>query len=229
MPTKTIATLTCLSALFTVTSASGVTIAEYLFDNGSQADSANDPTVIASIFTETWANDAGFSTGSGNAFAFVEVIDDTIAESIVSGEYFTFNVDPDGSTLDLVSLDFSQITTNAQNVLSGGTFTVAVFSDKTGFTDGDELETFQINASTVGAFTEERSIALSGVSELQGLTTTTEFRFYFATPADYIGSELNGNMRLDNVVLTSIPEPGAYALFAGLLAGAMLIIRRRKA
>lgn len=217
-----------LIVLTLATHAQALTVAEYDFVGGSSADSASALGVTASAFGITgYSTDfSGFSSSTETVYVFKEAIATSITASIAADDYLGFTVTPTSGSLSFDTLDFSQIVSNATSPTNSPTFTVSVFTSETGFTDGDAIATFSMNTTATGFTSEARSISLSAIPELQGVTGTTEIRFYFATNATY-SNVRQGVMRLDGISLSTIPEPGAMGLCLGAAALLGVVGRRR--
>ncbi|MCH8540796.1 MAG: PEP-CTERM sorting domain-containing protein [Opitutales bacterium] len=56
----------------------------------------------------------------------------------------------------------------------------------------------------------------------------SDLRFHFQFASDGAGSTTSDGTRMDNVLITAIPEPSTYAALFGLFALGMIVWRRRK-
>ncbi len=221
--------LLCAS-LTAATSLRATTIASYDFTGGSTASSD----------TETFTTAGSISSGAGVTPAFtsdrIEIggddtpynypaspnpssLEDAMGPAISTNSYLSFTVTIGNDVeADLTSIDFDYSSIN------GFDFGFGVFTDKTGFTVGDEL---------AGVFGNEASspslsgpVDLSGITSLQNLTdTSVEFRFYLM---DRSGSNTRIHL-FDNVSLegnvSAIPETSTSLL--GLLGLGLVLCRRR--
>ncbi|MCH7226888.1 PEP-CTERM sorting domain-containing protein [Haloferula sp. A504] len=217
------------AALIASASAQATVIAQYDFTGGSTASSDTELSTTASSFAASGitpsytSNRVEIGGDDTPTVAFdpsnPSDLDTVMDAAITNGHYLSFTVTIDSATeVDLTSIDFDYTST------SGFDFGFGLFSDKTGFTVGNEL---------AGVFGNEGSdpslsgpIDLTGITSLQNLTdTTVEFRFYLT---DRSGSNTRIHL-LDNVSLEgnvgAIPEPSSAFLLGFAFLG---ILRRRR-
>ena len=202
----------------------------------------------------------GFSDGTNSPASATTIEPGIVSGSLAFGpgliktdnganEFFVGG-DPVGSNWDLADAlngDYYYsvtITPNATSSLSftGATFetfsqnddrTFYLFSDVTGFAEGDVLGSFLQSSTAAGAAGTAHTIDLSG-SGLTSLTSTTEFRLYFTNEDSaniYEDSGLRASGTGANFVLfdgsvSSIPEPSAALLLGA--ACLMGLTRRRR-
>ena len=180
-------------------SAYGQDRAIYNFDGGSAASSDADPTTSAGdwvigAFTGGDSTPA-ISSGSGTAFVRsrstgdLAADGDELSEALANDAYFSFTLNTLGNSTDLSQLAFDHISN------SSSSFSVALMSDLTGFTAGNEI----FSSTLTSPSTLNHIVDLSSIGALQGLTSTAEFRFYFYDVLDNNGSI----QRVDNVILSS--------------------------
>lgn len=165
--------------------------------------------VAASSAADTFGG-TGFDTTS---LASAIAIDDFLSITLTPGA---------GFALDLSNLSFnSGVGTAVTN------FNVSVQSSATGFSTGSSIASFSF--STQGA--PAQSITLSGISELQGITSAIEFRLFGWR--DSTGSstfrirDLSGSDLVINGTVSAIPEPSTYAAILGGVALVGAWFRRR--
>jgi len=235
MPPKTImknhplALLTSAALGFAMQS-HGATIALFNFTSGSAASSDTEILTTASDVTRgSGLSGAAFTNNrlevQGTDTATNHALNSTLSTkrntAINNNYYFAFTVTVNaGYELDLTQLQYDYVAAQPYE------FYVGVYSDKTGFTNGDglyERENDQNNGTTY-TYNDE-TVSLSSISALQGLTGTTEFRFYVSDGSTSTTRIFN----FDDITLSgdvsAIPEPGAALLGSlGLLA---LLHRRR--
>ena len=229
--TKTLLAATALA--FTATIANAATIAEYTFTSGSTASTGslgsnigfeagivnNDTALLNNNQLEIQGIDTSSVIDVGHTSYAAADKDEIDGQNWVT---FTIAVS-DTQELDLSSLTFDY------TEIDPASFLLGVYTSKTGFTEGDHLLGLYRTGTSSGTFTDNNgtSVALSGITELQGLTDeTVEFRFL-------LGDDSGATSRihvLDNIVLngdvTAVPEPSSTALLG--LGGLALILRRRK-
>ena len=191
---------------FTVTAVvltTPITIAEFLFTDGSMASSDDEPLTTVSNITFGAGIDGTLTdavAGVVNNRLVINSIATTVNSSSTSESgqlgnalandmYFTFTVMiPRGVEVDLTGLSFDY------ELVDPFRFGMGVFSDKTGFTYDNRLYGFYSSS----AQTINPSIDLSSSAELQDLTdTTVEFRVYVSD-----GSGISSREHIfDDVVL----------------------------
>lgn len=152
----------------------------------------------------------------------------TVQDALTAAQYMHLTVTPlAGQSFTLSSLSFDIFAAT-------GTTTsfrqIYVFSDKTGFADGDELLTGSTNPSYTTPFSlipfntvtvgQNFSIDLSGFAAVNDSVT---FRIYFQTPNAAQG------IALDNLTVSGavVPEPSALAVL-GLGVIALLTTKRSR-
>jgi hypothetical protein len=201
-------------------SAAPVTIAEFLFTEGSMASSDTEPlTTVSNItFGSGIQPDRTFLHNGVTNYAVAGVVDNRLeinatattpsathnnlegqlGNAINSNIYFTFTVTiPKGVEADLTGLTFNYNTDNAYRAAIG------VFTDKTGFVFANRLD----ENYTTGTAAYNSNTDLSGVLSLQDLTdTTVEFRFYISC-----GANTDDRTRyFDNIVLEGTVQNTVY-------------------
>ena len=148
-------------------------IAEW--DNTSLA--GNEETAEANVLASNVASGAlgrgagGTAVGYTNTFALRDSNQSlSLATSLANGTYFEISLEAASEyVLNLTNI-FIRLT--AQNSGAGNDRIFTLFSDATGFDEGDELATFTVTGTTL-TFNAD----LSGVEELQGVASV-EFRLY---------------------------------------------------
>jgi hypothetical protein len=155
-----------------------------------------------------------------------------LATAIANHRYLTFTLA--AAPGYLLELDGVEARLQAQNA-TNYTVSFAVMTDRIGFKAEDELGIWTVggtgnNSDWLGQW---RSLNLSGVSALQGVESA-EFRLYIfgqngANDQVGIGRAFQHNGTPDLVVagtIVPVPEPGTWALFAGILALGFVAVRR---
>ncbi|MDQ8192983.1 PEP-CTERM sorting domain-containing protein [Coraliomargarita sp. SDUM461004] len=225
---------------FSVSSLSGdVVVAKYQFDGGSAISTDTDSFTLAGDYSISSVSQPnltngqqpmGYDVDDENVYFFSGGTADSLANSITYNDFHSFTLETGGNFVSLDSLDFDQGFVSTHPTLS---FSVAVLSSFDGFaTAGTVLDSFTISDSSFengGSAIESRTIDLSGITELQNVSTDIEFRIYF-----YDNSSANDRSHtIDNITLTAssvvIPEPSSMALiFAVVSFGSTLLMRRGK-
>lgn len=181
--------------------------------------------VLGAGLNQAWNNAA-----AENGLLTVGYNTTTLAAAITANDYFSFTLDV-GSNF----VDFDSITAyaKAQNAAAD----VYLLSSATGWADTDSLASFATVDGTAGGQGDLWEIDLSGVSELQTITGSVEFRFYYvtkstATPSNFTFAGFRNPNSQDVIpdiaFYGTVPEPSTYAAIAGLLALGLAVMRRRR-
>lgn len=237
---RTCAASLALLAIALPTAAHAAVLVSFDFTGGSTASSdssiysttsaydARDAEITAADDPgTTYDDDSDISSSSENAFMRAE---NTPNSSSPTGSVFYHEFSMTvanlgaGETLNLTSFDFDYFATNIF-----GQFFTGVYSDAVGYTGtGDKLGTTNITGNAGNSFSLDltSSNTVAG-SAFTGLTNgeTIEFRIFFGDSST-AQSRIH---RVDNIVVngTVVPEPGSYALLAGL-SGLMFVMLRRR-
>jgi len=148
----------------------------------------------------------------------------SLADAITTGDYMSFSVTADtGYTFDVSSVTVSF--GGNSGLLPANTF---LMSSLTGFTDGDELATTSYT-SAAGNYDTAQTYAITS-SALQGISSV-EFRLYGIgasrfSQAGIVNAETGADLFVEGS--TAIPEPSTFALMAGALGLAVVMLRRRR-
>ena len=212
-------------------SISGLNAQLLVFDfNGYGGGATASGTLASNLSGGTISLGGGVSAfGDSNIFAADGFKETSLGgagnNAITRNDFFSFSLSPDtGFALDIDSINYFITRDNAAP--NTGPTDFAVFTSVTGFTSGDELDTFSVPGASLSG-----TVDLSGVTALDNITGPVEIRFYgwngdnsaFAGFGDTTGNDLvlNGNV---------IPEPSTYALiFGGLALGVVFLKRKRDA
>jgi len=199
------------------------TIAEYTFDSGSPASTDLDTDSVAADFIAAGAG-FNFSGSTGTAYVFGNNTPGDAATAVTNDAYFSFSVTPN-SSFSLDSLDFDMYGNSTNENISGSAeLTFFIRSSVDNYASTISGATFtQAYDNTTAALPVSRNVDLSGAS-FQGLTDEVTFRIYIYDTSN----STDRVARVDNVYLTTVPEPGAFALIAGSLAMLSIMIRRRQ-
>jgi hypothetical protein len=227
--------ISLLSAAVAVSSYAAVLADWDLNSLGSSSTSA----VVSSTDADIAASDLTGGEAAGWPNALVAFPSNSaagdLAGAIVLDDYFSFTLTPSAGTVSYDNI-FSRITLGANVRPATGAF--SLLSSATGFTDADELGSFDltlVGAATNG--TSSHTYDLSGVTELQTIAGAVEFRiYYYSTGANQtqrmgLGRIFNTTPESDLTINGSVavPEPSAYAGLAGLVALGSVMLRRRRA
>lgn len=192
-------------------------IATWDFSSFAGDEASASGTMLANMEASTLTRGAGLNA-SGNGGRFNgNNFDTALADSISNNDYFTFSLQASST----YGFSLSSMVFNWQ--ASGtGPQSFALYSSVTGFTDGDELDSW----ASVGNSTQ--TATLSGVTALQNVAGPIEFRVvgYGASSTGGTGGfEGTGDDIVVNGTVQAIPEPATMSLL-GL--GALAMILRRK-
>lgn len=166
------------------------------------------------------------ASGTADTFGGTGFNQTSLADAISAGDYISFSLTPDtGSTMRLSSISFNSGVGSAITNFHG-----SLLSSATGFTALNSLHNYSF--STAGAPTQV--VTLSGVSELQNVTSAIEFRLYGFRGLDGTSTFRIRNLSGDDLIIQGtvtapVPEPATYGLFGGLSALGLAAFRRRRA
>lgn len=230
LATRKCAVLLCggLLAGLGASAAHGAIVAQYPFTASSLSSTDADANSSATDLTKGWSN-IFIDTANGNAAPAIEFPTDnnntnSAALAVTNNHYLEFTVTPNlGFPLYLDELTFDLAADGLSSI--GGGFTTHVFVrsslDSYATTIGSEFSN-GVSDKVIGPF-EAQTLDLSAPA-YQGLTSPITFRVY-----SWAGSSsTTKGALLDNVTLTTVPEPATIGLMT-LGATGMLLRRRRHA
>lgn len=164
---------------------------------------------------------SGLGEGSGGVFNSNSFSSATLADAISANDFLSFGFTP------AVSVDLTDIQVGIDRSGTGPT-TVHLLSSIGGFTAGSEIASF--------AIPDPEDTVSFDLSSLTGVSTPTEFRFYFTGASSSVGTSsiesiLTGSsgtvgLQVNGVATAAIPEPSSIALLG--LCGLAGAVRRRK-
>ncbi len=174
---------------------------------------------------------AGLLTGNDTAGSFsTHGWGTTASASFAAGQYLSWTVDATaGNAVNLSEVTFEY---NAQQ---GDDVDWALFSSETGFASfGDAIDSGTVLGAEVpfGNSTAHQVVDLSGITSLQGVADSIEFRLVLANASSAFSrtgvrtTGSNPGLTVDGTIVV-IPEPASIALIG--LGSLLLSGRRRKA
>lgn len=217
---KCIFSLVAISAIVPLLSAqtTGAQIALWTFEDWED-DLEHSPT-IGPITPETGS---GSATGWHiNSVAWSQPAGHGSGQSLSStnweiGDYYQFQI----STLGLVDIEVGWAMTRSDSASETWNFDYSLNG-----TDFTTYDSFTVGTSGWGTTSSPAaSVYLKDLSEVVGLNDQPSV--FIRLSAASVGDSSRGAVRIDDVSMTAIPEPGSVALFAGLIAGGAIVIRRR--
>ncbi len=216
---------------FLVTTTTAATLVTYDMEaSGIPRDNPStvDPDVSATNLSLNNLNPSGTATPTSSSDTFITIVSQfaggtTVADALTAGTggtgtYFDLTITPDALrsiTLNSISFDIFAATAGPS------ARQLYLFSDKTGFTDGDQILSagtttgsplIPYNTTTTG---ENFNIDLSGNSAFANITDSVTFRFYTQTPTAFQALAFD-DITVDGTVAV-VPEPSSFALL--VLAG----------
>ncbi len=196
--------------------ASAATVASWDFAGAAGTEATSDGSMAGNMEQSVLSHGAGLGYATSNPDSFNGTgFLSTLTAALGADDYFTFSLEASTSyMLSVSSIDFNF------DASGSGPQSWALFSSVTGFNEGDVLN----NWVSVGP--SSQTATLSGVSELQDMTSLVEFRVYGYEASLQSGTgsfEGTGNdLQVNGQV---IPEPATLSL---LCLGALTLLRRRK-
>lgn len=219
-------------------------LANYTFDDPSgsvvnSASSDTDPTSTASAFTinngGTAGGGAAISASTDMAFFRSDGLTNSEAGAAGAPDYFSFTFTPNvGTSYNLTSITFDLGGSNGGPTGGAGggpSPTYSVFAFVRSSAEAIDFSTTIGSPVTQtvpgpgdGAVynLSQRTINLTG-PDFANVTTATTFRIYLYTSDNTFSNQI---LRMDNVVLNGVPEPGSTTL-ALIGVGAGVFFRRR--
>jgi hypothetical protein len=200
-------------ASFEETGAGGDLSSDYPIDFINDSITGITLTADSNLDTAILALGSGASAGiAGGSLGFAGLTTSTFSDAISGNVYQSFTLTPSTGFL----LNISGVTFNAAASSATSTFNFNLLSSLTGFTTSDSLGSFSI----VNGANVTTTIATSGFDELQGVTSSVEFRIYVnrsagaGTVAYFADDGVNGGLFSFNGTVDAVPEPSTYALLA---------------
>ncbi len=147
----------------------------------------------------------------------------SLAAAIAANQYLSITFTPtSGYALSLTSFSMQTSVSTAVTDFHG-----ALLSSATGFTAGDALHTYAFGTASAPL----QTATLSGETDLQDLTTATEFRLYgwrdAAGTSTFRFRSLSGDDVSIAGTVSAVPEPATYTAILGATALAVVARRRR--
>lgn len=209
-----------LVTAFSVGHASAQVLAEYNFDGASPAATSAAAGITAGTANfDQW--DGGLTTpGFSGSSAFARTnatnnvalpLEQDLSEALANDNYLSFTID--GTGYSVSSIAYAHSLNSATN---GASYVSYLFTSKTGFADGDQLDATLLQTGTLS---ESVNFDTSGIASLQGLSEQIEVRIYLSDDR-----QENGEVHfLDSITVSGVPEPGSLAL---MIFGGVCLCRR---
>lgn len=163
------------------------------------------------------------ASSAANTFGGSDFNQASFTAAFTNQDYIAFTITAEaGYALSLTSIDYLVGKSSGTTTLSA-----VLTSDRTGFTEAAALDTYTFSNSSPSL----RSITLSGISSLQNITGTVEFRLYgISSSTDTFRiRNLSGTDLAIKGTVTAVPEPATTTALIGTVVLVGVLIRRRRA
>jgi len=214
--------------------ASAVVVASYTFLDGNITSGDGHAGTVAGNFSLSGGTAAGtdpqsgFSSSTDQPYIRTLSLTSSKVSAIAEDDYFAFTLTPDtGGQVPLSQLRFSFGGSNLSNGSAPGDDYTAFVAVQAQVGSGAFFDVGSPISRAVPYIANSEpqldpfSIDLAGVPELQNATEAVTFHFYLYSSVSHDGKIV----RMDNVVLDTVPEP-SMALLA--VAGGALALGRRR-
>jgi hypothetical protein len=152
------------------------------------------------------------------------------ADAVTASDYVTFTIDVNsGKSVSFTNLSFYSLRNFTTGVGAPDQFAIRTSQDN--YAADVSAGTMAITAQATNYVFSLNTLALSGVSNLQSVTNSTQFRIYMWVSSGSIDVVANRTLYLDNLTVegtvTTIPEPATIGML-GLGALVTLMVRRMR-
>lgn len=228
--------------LFSGTVSAQSVLVNYLDGTASTVPSNVAPEITASNISGNQSGVTGFSSGSGNAYWFINgtggsatPLAQTRNDALAGNAYFEFTLTPQiDNTLDLGQLAFKMGHASPARTLHIYAAATLSFNEQTYTLDAlfgeDNFYVATSANSNAGAVPATATIDLQHLP-LTGITDAVTFRiytWYTLITGEPIPAGPNHSIRLGEISISSIPEPGVTTTLLLLLPLSVWMIRKAR-
>ncbi len=219
--------LTAFCALASCAAVKADVVGLYSFAASSLASSDSNADSVASAITagSAFANALPANTTYGNPTPSLAVVStlttaSTQGAAVTANQYFSFTLTPNTGT----PLNLSTLTFDYANYSTDMTFPTESFFVRSSVDNFAANTAAAVSSSATSAGTFATSTVSLGAAGFQNLTAAVEFRVYI-----YDGTtQPTRGAVLDNIVVSSVPEPSTWAMMLAGLSGSVAMAVRRK-
>lgn len=210
-------------------------LVDYLQNTHSATPSNVAPEITATNITGHQSGVTGFSSGNGNAYWFMNnsaPLAQTRDDALAGSAYFEFTLTPQiENTLDLGQLTFGMGHASPAHTHHIYALATLTFDEQTYTVDALFGESNYYVATSPGSASALPATATIDLQHLPltGITDAVTFRIYTwfdMITGDPLPQGVNHSIRLGNISVSTIPEPGMYTAFFLILPLGIWMVRR---